>query len=1098
MDDKRDKISGVRKRSARVQRKQKKDRRASDRSNDRPRLGPGGSLSGAMIFAWVSILQSLLIYFQHYTPFQRVANLESVLMGARTAMVVWLVAAIDLFSFILLGRLVMASIPATTTSRRWRSTLTGLPIAFLGVAWMEYAIVMLMESAPGEGIAVGEGLLAFGAGLAGASAVAFLVAQATHEGSGGDSRSLMSSFFRILPAAILLGPLTFILRRQSFFLQAVPLIGMLMRAAFDVWVVCRLVRILSWFARPPAKLESPAPARNASALLAGFVSFFLAGFTIAFSSLPKHLDAYGPPPIIPREAPIAFKSETRGDKVVGSSRRMRVVIDEDPFGFAVLDQDNKILARLFTDGEAPDAIRGVSLYKELSEIHTVPFLDPGRLLKSRLRLMSDALDEAFLDTRPKNSNKPLMARGKAGDTPMGVSFSFIDNHILKVSVEAAPTPWHTIAVSLACADDERFIGLGSGSASLDRRGMARDLIVEDKGARARRATGLASILGLGRMRVSYGADESYWPTPFILFSRGVGVFVAGANEPRIEVATERDGVVTFSGRGGVLHLYVIAGANSQEILARFARLTGRRPVPPPSAMPPWSVAEGPPGLEAAAVATEAHRLREIGAPCQYIRYRGRAVDPGGDGLPRGLSAAIKRGRERGFRFSFDDVAWLGRGSTRYFEAVRNGYLVTNRLGLPYHVPTRQGTRVLIDFTNPDAVGWRGEDWQKIKATGFTAVFLDPAGVVPPDSVLYNGQSGVEARNLYPLIYARALSRGLGRDFMICSSFGFSGMERFVSMAWPLLPGVEGAGADRAGPVIGMLNMSLSSAPPTGSGVSLGPGRGTGRVDALSAMAALGAGSMSPLMVLPHGALGDAPPAALMDLSRRLAEDHMRLIPYIYSLVVRASRGGPPVILSPGLDHPGQPGLYDLRDQYLLGESLMVALPDQVGKGSRDVLLPPGRWLHLDSLLMYDGGEQSVSFRGGRPILFLAEGGLLPLFDQAFHTFSRAEGVEARTGRLDADMTVLWITGEPAALTLFDGARMSARGAGESILIRVGGGAKRYYSFRLFDCPRPAAAFANGIRLDASDVEYLQTARVLTLPPLPGPGLNLEVLIRRSR
>ncbi|MCX7839193.1 MAG: hypothetical protein N2559_07015, partial [Anaerolineae bacterium] len=53
-------------------------------------LGPS-----SLVFGLVVLLQTALIYFQHFTPFEREMNLRAVLWGARPAPRYWAVLALD-------------------------------------------------------------------------------------------------------------------------------------------------------------------------------------------------------------------------------------------------------------------------------------------------------------------------------------------------------------------------------------------------------------------------------------------------------------------------------------------------------------------------------------------------------------------------------------------------------------------------------------------------------------------------------------------------------------------------------------------------------------------------------------------------------------------------------------------------------------------------------------------------------------------------------------------------------------------------------------------------------------------------------------------
>ena len=69
----------------------------------------------------------------------------------------------------------------------------------------------------------------------------------------------------------------------------------------------------------------------------------------------------------------------------------------------------------------------------------------------------------------------------------------------------------------------------------------------------------------------------------------------------------------------------------------------------------------------------------------------------------------------------------------------------------------------------------------------------------------------------------------------------------------------------------------------------------------------------------------------------------RLLPYLYTLFWEAAHRGTPV-LRPLLYHfPDNPATYQLREQVLLGPSLMAAPIYHPGREHRHVYLPEGTW-----------------------------------------------------------------------------------------------------------------------------------------------------------
>lgn len=76
------------------------------------------------------------------------------------------------------------------------------------------------------------------------------------------------------------------------------------------------------------------------------------------------------------------------------------------------------------------------------------------------------------------------------------------------------------------------------------------------------------------------------------------------------------------------------------------------------------------------------------------------------------------------------------------------------------------------------------------------------------------------------------------------------------------------------------------------------------------------------------------------ICRRLIEVRMQLVPYLYSAFVRYNETGVPPFRAMVIDYPDDPKTWALDNQYLMGESMLVA-PVLAGEHERSVYLPRG-------------------------------------------------------------------------------------------------------------------------------------------------------------
>lgn len=137
--------------------------------------------------------------------------------------------------------------------------------------------------------------------------------------------------------------------------------------------------------------------------------------------------------------------------------------------------------------------------------------------------------------------------------------------------------------------------------------------------------------------------------------------------------------------------------------------------------------------------------------------------------------------------------------------------------------------------------------------------------------------------------------------------------------------------------------------------------------------------------------------------RAVIELRMRLIPYLHAAFVRYHREGLPPFRALLMDYPDDPELRTLDDQYMMGDSVLVAPVivgrDRRGAGGdaraaaradgearRSVYLPEGEWFDYWSGKRHTGKQRmSVSVPLEQIPVFVKAGALLPLAQVTLHT-----------------------------------------------------------------------------------------------------------------
>ncbi len=112
--------------------------------------------------------------------------------------------------------------------------------------------------------------------------------------------------------------------------------------------------------------------------------------------------------------------------------------------------------------------------------------------------------------------------------------------------------------------------------------------------------------------------------------------------------------------------------------------------------------------------------------------------------------------------------------------------------------------------------------------------------------------------------------------------------------------------------------------------------------------------------------------------RKLAELRMSLIPYLYSAFAVYHYQGIPPFRALIVDYPTDTAVFNIDDQYMMGENLMAA-PFIDGASKRTVYFPKGTWYDFNTNKKYEGGTSyPIEMTLDQIPLFVKEGTILPL------------------------------------------------------------------------------------------------------------------------
>ena len=467
-------------------------------------------------------------------------------------------------------------------------------------------------------------------------------------------------------------------------------------------------------------------------------------------------------------------------------------------------------------------------------------------------------------------------------------------------------------------------------------------------------------------------DQMYKPVPFFMSNRGYGVFMHTSAPATCDFGASYIGADRIFMKDEKMDFFFFIG-EPKEILDEYTNITGKSPMLPLWSFGTWmsriSYFTQDEGLDVA----KQLRANKIPADvihfdtgwfgvdwqCDYEFSKDRFADP---------VAMLKTLKDKNFHTCLWQLPYFTPKNALFSEIIEKGLNVRNDAGgMPYE-------DAVLDFSNPEAVKWYQGHIAHLLSEGVATIKCDFGEAAPLGGLYHSGKTGLYEHNLYPLRYNKALWEVINRETgegIIWARSAWAGSQRYA-LHW---------GGDAATTNTGMLGDLRGGLSFGLSGFSFWSHDIGGFVTA------------SPEEIyrrwLPFGFLSShsrahgAPPTEpwliskdFTDAFRACAEMKYKLMPYVYAQAKDCSNRGLPMVRALFIEFPGDPGAWNVEDEYMFGSQILVAPLLESGT-ERTCYLPKGKWIDYQTGKVYDGGYQTIKAGKIPCVILVRDGSLIP-------------------------------------------------------------------------------------------------------------------------
>ncbi len=673
-----------------------------------------------------------------------------------------------------------------------------------------------------------------------------------------------------------------------------------------------------------------------------------------------------------------------------------------------------------------------------------------------------------------------------------------------------------IALDLRAQPDERFLGLGERSETIDHRGRRVENRVLD-GPYTPRQSSVVSLF-VPEAGFSTRTDATYFPVPWVLSTAGYGLLLDNDEDSAFELATEDwPDAWRASVESRRMDLRVFGGPTPADVLEGMTAAVGRQPAPSaPFVHGPWWQPEGD-------AVDELRRLRAEGVPVSLAQTYTHYL-PCGDENPEAERRQTSGLHAQGVAVTTYVNPMMCTSHPEYAANAAQGAFTKNADGTPlvYRYSTATNFQVSqFDFSAEPGRNAFASVLGRALGDGYDG-WMEDFGEYTPDTALSaDGTPGPTMHNRYVEQYratAHDVSEAAPRPLARYSRAGWTDAIKESEIVWGGDPtttwGFDGLESSvRQGLTMGLSGVSVWGSDIGGFFTFFGE---TPTAELTNRWIELGA--VSGVMRLQSGGINltSSPKPSIHDpeiapVWERYSRLRTRLYPYLAGSQEAYQRTGMPLMRHLSLVAPEDQTATAQDDEFMLGADVLAAPVVTQGATDRRVYLPEGRWVDLWRSVTFDDegrfeiGDGSAVLDGRRHVdvpapvgqvpLFVRSGAVVPLVSEEVETLSDygdddVVGLDDRSGRT---LLAFPSAGEWQG-TLGEGERLTSTVTDESWVLDVAATEGRTYEVQGSLADLDESLVPTRVTADGEEVDFEYDAQTRSLTADATVGATGQIVV----